>query len=78
MESFTNITVYATSGLFQNPKRGKCCFELQLSECGKSVMLSAESEADLEDWIDKLTRVIHADKPQDDSRSERGIALPLT
>ncbi|KAG0711143.1 Dedicator of cytokinesis protein 9 [Chionoecetes opilio] len=59
-----------------NPKRGKCCFELQLSECGKSVMLSAESEADLEDWIDKLTRVIHADKPQDDSRSERGTTPP--
>ncbi|XP_045133980.1 dedicator of cytokinesis protein 9-like isoform X2 [Portunus trituberculatus] len=60
----------------RNPKRGKCCFELQLSECAKSVMLSAESEADLEDWIDKLTRVIHADKPQDDSRSERGITPP--
>ena len=46
-----------------------------MSECAKSVMLSAESEADLEDWIDKLTRVIHADKPQDDSRSERGTYL---
>ena len=36
-------------------------------------MLSAESEPDLEDWMDKLTRVIHADKAQDDARSERGI-----
>ncbi|XP_050738114.1 dedicator of cytokinesis protein 9-like isoform X2 [Eriocheir sinensis] len=64
------------SQITRNPKRGKCCFELQLSECAKSVMLSAESEADLEDWIDKLTRVIHADKPQDDSRSERGLTPP--
>lgn len=38
-------------------------------------MLSAESEADLEDWMDKLTRVIHADKPQDESRIERGVCV---
>ncbi|KAB7505571.1 Dedicator of cytokinesis protein 9 [Armadillidium nasatum] len=60
----------------KNPRRGKCCFELTFSEGGKSVLLSAESEADLEDWMDKLTRVIHADKPQDDHRSERGITPP--
>ncbi|XP_069940326.1 dedicator of cytokinesis protein 9 isoform X3 [Cherax quadricarinatus] len=60
----------------KNPRRGKCCFELHISECGKSVMLSAESEADLEDWMDKLTRVIHADKPLDESRTERGSTPP--
>lgn len=26
----------------------------------------------MEDWIDKLTRVIHADKPLDETRTERG------
>ncbi|XP_042890658.1 dedicator of cytokinesis protein 9-like isoform X3 [Penaeus japonicus] len=62
----------------KNPRRGKCCFELQMCEGGKSVMLSAESEADLEDWMDKLTRVIHADKPQDESRVERGSTPPLS
>ncbi|XP_071525241.1 dedicator of cytokinesis protein 9 [Panulirus ornatus] len=62
----------------KNPRRGKCCFELQISECGKSVLLSAESEADLEDWMDKLTRVIHADKPQDESRTEKGLTPPLS
>ncbi|KAK4319158.1 hypothetical protein Pmani_009878 [Petrolisthes manimaculis] len=60
----------------RNPKRGKCCFELQIAECGKSILLSAESEGDLEDWIDKLTRVIHADKPQDETRTERGLTPP--
>ena len=43
-----------------------------MSEGTKSILLSAESEADLEDWMDKLTRVLHADKPADESRSERG------
>ncbi|XP_068242950.1 dedicator of cytokinesis protein 9 [Palaemon carinicauda] len=60
----------------KNPRRGKCCFELQMSDGGKSIMLSAESEADLEDWIDKLTRVLHADKPHEEGRGDRGTTPP--
>lgn len=48
-----------------------------MCEGGKSILLSAESEADLEDWMDKLTRVIHADKPQDESRIERGVYIVM-
>ncbi|XP_076061952.1 dedicator of cytokinesis protein Ziz isoform X2 [Oratosquilla oratoria] len=64
--------------IVKNPRRGKCCFELHLSEGSKSLLLSAESESDLEDWIDKLTRVIHADKIHEESRTERGESPPLS
>lgn len=48
----------------QNPVRGACWFELQFSAAGGGgvSVLSAESEADMQDWTDKLTRVLHADK----------------
>ncbi|KAF2356439.1 Dedicator of cytokinesis C/D N-terminal [Trinorchestia longiramus] len=51
----------------KNPGRGACCFELRLSAAGGGgvSVLSAESLADMEDWTDKLTRVLHADKSAD-------------
>ena len=64
--------IYVSIFILQNPRRGKCCFELTLPECSKSVVLSAESEADLEDWMDKLTRIIHAEKPQEEVKFEKG------
>ena len=48
----------------QNPVRGACWFELQFSAAGGGgvSVLSAESEQDMQDWTDKLNRVLVADK----------------
>lgn len=50
-----------------NPKRGRHCFELKMSEGGqKSVILIAEDEAEMNDWIKKLKIVLQQNKLQED------------
>lgn len=53
---------------FQNPKRGRFCFELRMTAGHKSVTLAADNEADLQDWLSKLHSIIHQNKLQEDKR----------
>ena len=39
----------------QNPKKGKHCFEIKMAD--KTYALSAETEAEMEDWIKVLDKV---------------------
>lgn len=64
-----------------NHKRGRFCFELCMSAGHKSVTLAAESEADLADWLGKLTSVVAQHKALEDKRVaslERAAAPPAS
>lgn len=59
----------------QNPKRGRFCFELRMTEGHKSFTLAADNEAEMQDWLSKLHSVLQQNKLQEDTRAaslERG------
>lgn len=63
----TTIVMDFCTEVTYNPKRGRFCFELKMSEGGqKSVILAAEDEAEMNDWIRKLTTVLQQNKIQED------------
>lgn len=63
----TTIVMDFCSEVVVNPKRGRLCFELKMSEGGqKSVTLAAEDESEMEDWIKKLNAVLTQNKLQED------------
>ena len=64
---------------FQNPKRGRFCFELRMTAGHKSYLLAAENDADFKDWLSKLSSVLHQNKVQEEKRAaslERGTLSP--
>lgn len=52
-----------------NPKKGRFCFELRMSDGNKPVFLAAEDEHELEDWVKKLQSVTQQNKLQEEKRS---------
>ena len=53
----------------QNPRKGRNCFELKMTEGShKSVTLAAEDETEMDDWIKKLTSVLQQNKIQEDKQ----------
>lgn len=54
---------------FQNPKRGRFCFELRMTAGHKSFTLAADNESDMQDWLTKLQSVLSQNKMQEDTRS---------
>ncbi|KAG5678742.1 hypothetical protein PVAND_008388 [Polypedilum vanderplanki] len=66
----TTIVMDFCTEVVPNPKRGRYCFELKMSEGGqKCVTLAAEDQVDLDDWIKKLTSVLQQNKLQEDKRA---------
>ena len=66
----TTIVMDFCSEVIHNPKRGRFCFELKMSEGGqKSVILVAEDEVEMNDWIKKLNIVLQKNKLQEDKIS---------
>lgn len=55
--------------VFQNPKRGRYCFELRMTAGHKSFTLAAENEDDLKDWLNKLSSVLQQNKIQEEKRN---------
>jgi hypothetical protein len=65
----TTIVMDFCTEVIHNPKRGRYCFELKMSEGGqKSVALVAEDETEMDDWIKKLKSVLQQNKIQEDKR----------
>ena len=42
----------------QPQKRGKFCFELRTTDGGKGYVLTTETEAELQDWVDTVSRAV--------------------
>lgn len=73
----TTIVMDFCTEVVQNPRKGRFCFELKMSEGGhKSVTLAAEDESELEDWIKKLTLVLQQNKLQEDKQLSLNEKLP--
>lgn len=76
----TTIVMDFCTEVVQNPRKGRFCFELKMSEGGhKSVTLAAEDESEMEDWIKKLTSVLLQNKMQEDKQlllSEKPLPPP--
>uniref|UniRef100_T1J4R8 Dedicator of cytokinesis protein 9 n=1 Tax=Strigamia maritima TaxID=126957 RepID=T1J4R8_STRMM len=53
-----------------NSKRGKLSFELKMQDNQKSYILMAETESELEDWLDKLNQVILAYRLEEVTRKQ--------
>lgn len=65
----TTIVMDFCTEVVQNPRKGRFCFELKMTEGGqKSVTLAAEDESEMEDWIKKLTSVLQQNKIQEDKQ----------
>lgn len=65
----TTIVMDFVQVVVPNPRKGKNCFELKMSEGGqKSVTLAAEDESEMEDWMKKLRAVLQQNKMQEDKQ----------
>ncbi|XP_075153497.1 dedicator of cytokinesis protein Ziz isoform X2 [Haematobia irritans] len=67
-EAKATIVMDFCTEVVQNPKRGRYCFELRMTEGHKSFTLAAENEDDLKDWLNKLSSVLQQNKIQEDKR----------
>jgi dedicator of cytokinesis protein 9/10/11 len=73
----TTIVMDFCHEVVQNPRKGRFCFELRMSEGGqKSVTLAAEDEAEMEDWIKKLSSVLQQNKIQEDRQIQLTEKIP--
>lgn len=73
----TTIVMDFCTEVVQNPRKGRHCFELKMSEGGqKSVTLAAEDEVEMEDWIKKLTSVLQQNKIQEDKNISMAEKIP--
>lgn len=73
----TTIVMDFCTEVVQNPRKGRFCFELKMSEGGhKSVTLAAEDETELADWMRKLTSVLQQNKIQEDKNTSLIEKLP--
>lgn len=55
--------------VIHNPKKGKFCFELKMTEGHKSFTFAGENEKDMEDWVKKLSSILQQNKLQEDKRA---------
>lgn len=66
----TTIVMDFCMEVVMNPRKGRFCFELKMTEGGhKSVTLAAEDETEMDDWMKKLTSVLQQNKLQEDKIS---------
>ncbi|XP_049532929.1 dedicator of cytokinesis protein 11 isoform X2 [Anopheles darlingi] len=80
VEAKATIVMDFCTEVVTNPKKGRCCFELKMNAGQhKSVTLMADDEAEMDDWLRKLSSVLHQNKLQEDKRVaslERASAPP--
>ncbi|XP_065085612.1 dedicator of cytokinesis protein 9 isoform X1 [Ochlerotatus camptorhynchus] len=80
VEAKTTIVMDFCTEVVPNPKKGRHCFELKMNAPQqKSFTLAADDEADMEDWLKKISSVIQQNKLQEDKRVaslERTTAPP--
>lgn len=73
----TTIVMDFCTEVVQNPRKGRFCFELRMTEGGhKSVTLAAEDETEMEDWMKKLTSVLQQNKIQEDKQKSLTEKIP--
>ncbi|XP_066583188.1 dedicator of cytokinesis protein 9 isoform X2 [Prorops nasuta] len=78
-EAKLTIVMDFCTDVVRNPKRGRFCFELKMSGTQKSYTLAADTEADMQDWLLKLSSVLQHYKQQEDKRAaslERTCSTP--
>lgn len=69
VEAKTTIVMDFCTEVVPNPKKGRYCFELKMNAPQqKSFALAADDEADMEDWLKKISSVIQQNKLQEDKR----------
>lgn len=82
-EAKATIVMDFCTEVVPNPKKGRFCFELRMKmnegQHGKSVTLAADDEAEMEDWLRKISSVLQQNKLQEDKRvaSLERAAAPL-
>uniref|UniRef100_A0A336LXY2 CSON007578 protein n=2 Tax=Culicoides sonorensis TaxID=179676 RepID=A0A336LXY2_CULSO len=69
LEAKNTIVMDFCTEVVLNPKKGRFCFELRMSDGNKPVFLAAEDEQELEDWLKKLQSVIQQNKLSEEKRS---------
>ncbi|XP_055550316.1 dedicator of cytokinesis protein 9 isoform X2 [Wyeomyia smithii] len=70
IEAKTTIVMDFCTEIVTNPKKGRYCFELKMNAGQhKSFTLAADDEADMEDWVKKISTVIQQNKLQEDKRA---------
>ncbi|XP_063703194.1 dedicator of cytokinesis protein 9 isoform X3 [Culicoides brevitarsis] len=69
LEAKNTIVMDFCTEVVLNPKKGRFCFELRMSDGNKPVFLAAEDEQELEDWLKKLHSVIQQNKLSEEKRS---------
>jgi len=78
-EAKLTIVMDFCTEVIRNPKRGRFCFELRMSDTHKSYTLASETEADMQDWLLKLSYVLQHYKQQEEKRAaslERACNTP--
>ncbi|XP_058060238.1 dedicator of cytokinesis protein 9 [Anopheles bellator] len=80
VEAKATIVMDFCTEVVPNPKKGRFCFELKMNAGQhKSVTLAADDEAEMDDWLRKISSVLHQNKLQEDKRVaslERAAAPP--
>lgn len=67
-EAKLTIVMDFCTEVVRNSKRGRYCFELRMSGT-KSYILAADTEADMQDWLLKLSYVLLHYKQQEEKRA---------
>lgn len=78
-EAKLTIVMDFCAEVVRNSKRGRYCFELRMSGTHKSYTLAADNEADMQDWLLKLSSVLQHYKQQEEKRAaslERACNTP--
>ncbi|KAJ8916213.1 hypothetical protein NQ315_016352 [Exocentrus adspersus] len=68
-EAKVTIVMDFCTDVVKNLKRGRFCFELRMTAGHKSYLLAADNEADLKDWLNKLSSVLQQNKIQEEKRA---------
>lgn len=72
-EAKATIVMDFCTEVVRSPKRGRFCLELRMPSGHKSHCLAAESEHELQDWLNKLQQVLQIISPHKYPSSERSI-----
>ncbi|XP_018313730.1 dedicator of cytokinesis protein 9 isoform X2 [Mycetomoellerius zeteki] len=68
-EAKLTIVMDFCTEVVRNSKRGRYCFELRMSDTHKSYTLAADNEADMQEWILKVSSVLQHYKQQEEKRA---------
>lgn len=78
-EAKATIVMDFCTEVVRSPKRGRYCMELRMPPGHKSYCLAAESEQELQDWLNKLQQVLQINRQQEEKPHgslERASATP--